>query len=124
MYVTLRPPADGSVKYLCDKPDNFLVITRILKHLSEIKTIQDSAAPLVLYFVAQHSEGNIDMSEGKPLGVILILDRWWSNVFRDVRERKEIGDIVKARGGLGKRKWTMEAYWRWYIHSHLGRRRF
>lgn len=50
------------------------------------------------------------MSEGKPR--VEILDRWWSNVFRNVRERKEIGDKVKARGGFGKRKWMMEVYWR------------
>lgn len=91
---------------------NLLDITRILKHLSEIRSLQYLAAPLVLYFVAQHSKGNIDMSEGTPRGEIL--DRWWSNVFRDKRERKEIGGIVKARGEIGKRKWTMEAYWRWY----------
>jgi len=97
---------------MCDHPDNFLDITRILKHLTEIKTLQDNAAPLVLYFVAQHSEGNIDMSEGTTRGEIL--DRWWSNVFRSQRERTMIRDTVRARGGFGKRKWTMREYWHWY----------
>ena len=97
---------------MCQNPGNLLDSTRILKHLSEIKSLQDHAAPLILYLVAQYSEGNvnIDMSEGTPHGEIL--DRRWSNVFSNMRERKEVGGIVKAPGEFGKRKWTMEAYWR------------
>ena len=97
---------------MCQNPGNLLDNTRILKYLSEIKSLQDHAGPLILYLVAQQLEGNvnIDMSEGAPHGEIF--DRWWSNVFDNMRETKEVGGIVKARGEFGKRKWTMEAYWR------------
>jgi hypothetical protein len=80
--------------------------------LTEIKPFQENVAHLVLYFTAQHSEGNIDLSPGTYHGGSL--DRWWSNCFRDENEREEIQKIVKARGGFGEKKWGMEAYWQWY----------
>jgi len=65
-----------------------------------------------LYFTAQHSEGNINLSEGTYHGGSL--DRWWSNVFRDESERKEVRRIVKARGGFGEGTWGVKEFGEWY----------
>jgi hypothetical protein len=65
-----------------------------------------------LYFTAQHSEGNIDLSEGSFHGGSL--DRWWSNVFRDESERAAVRAIVGARGKMGKGIWGMEEFVKWY----------
>jgi hypothetical protein len=73
--------------------------------------LQPHAAPLVLFFTAAHSEGLIDLSEGTFHGGSL--DRWWSNVFRDEQERKEVRDIVKTRGGVGKGQWGWKDFDQW-----------
>jgi hypothetical protein len=101
-----------AVRNLSHNAHNLLRITRILKHLSEITPLQPHAAPLVLYFTAQHSEGNINLSEGTYHGGSL--DRWWSNVFRDEAERKEVRALVKGRGGYGEGKWGMKEFGEWY----------
>lgn len=111
-YCTRRRSADEPVRNLYHCPHNLLRITRILKHLSEIKPLQPHAAPLVLYFTAQHSEGAIDLSEGSFHGGSL--DRWWSNVFRDAQERKEVRGIVKSRGQFGAGDWGMGEFQDWY----------
>lgn len=101
-----------AVQNLYHCPHNLLRLTRILKHLSEITPLQPHAAPLVLYFTAQHSEGNIDLSEGTFHGGSL--DRWWSNVFRDATERAEVRGIVKHRGKYGAGQWDMKDFDAWY----------
>jgi len=65
-----------------------------------------------LFFTAQHSEGNINLSEGTYHGGSL--DRWWSNVFRDEAERQEVRGIVKGRGGFGEGEWCMKQFNEWY----------
>ena len=102
----------GVVENLKYRPHNLLRLTRILKHLSEIPPLQPYAAPLVLFFVSQHSEGNIDFGQGTMHGDSM--DRWWSNCFRDEREREEVREIVMARGGCMERKWGKEDFERWY----------
>ena len=43
------------------------------------------------------------------------LERWWSNCFRDVEERKEVRGIVMGRGKKGEGKWRMADDERWYV---------
>ena len=95
MYVPLPPPPFGDmlrsiVRNLKHRPHNVLRLTRILKHFSEIPPLQAHAAPLVLFFTAQHSEGEIDMGSDTMHGESL--DRWWCNCFRDAGERGEGGE--------------------------------
>ncbi|WVQ93827.1 hypothetical protein IAU59_000905 [Kwoniella sp. CBS 9459] len=96
---------------LKQRPHNLLRITRIMKHLSEFPQLQPHVAPLVLFFVALHSEGLLDFSQGSMRGDSL--DRWWSNVFRDEEERSAVRRIVGARGKLGGKDWGWEEYGRW-----------
>lgn len=101
-----------AVRNLYHCSHNLLRVTRILKHLSEIEPLQPHAAPLVLYFTAQHSDGGIDLSEGTFHGGSL--DKWWSNVFRDETERTRVRKIVKQRGAFGAGKWGMKEFHEWY----------
>ncbi|OCF39313.1 hypothetical protein I317_06895 [Kwoniella heveanensis CBS 569] len=82
-----------------------------MKHLSEFPQLQSHVAPLVLFFVALHSEGFLDFSEGSMRGDSL--DRWWSNVFRDEEERKSVRRIVRVRGKTGGKEWGWGEYERW-----------
>jgi len=109
----LRPSSESRerLQNLYYHPHNLLRITRILKCISEFPTLSTHAAPLALYFVTQHSEGNIDLSEGTLHGGSL--DRWWSNCFRDEGERKEVRGIVRARGEFGEGRWGRAEYEGW-----------
>lgn len=42
------------------------------------------------------------------------MDQWWSNCFRDEKERKEIRKIVQRRGLFGQGTWGWEEYNQWY----------
>lgn len=42
------------------------------------------------------------------------MDQWWSNCFRDEKERKEIRKIVQRRGLFGQDTWGWEEYNQWY----------
>ncbi|WVF66204.1 hypothetical protein IAT40_000944 [Kwoniella sp. CBS 6097] len=97
---------------LKQRSHNLLRITRIMKHLSEFPQLQPHVAPLVLFFVALHSEGLLDFSAGSMRGDSL--DRWWSNVFRDEAERKAVRGIVRARGKFGGKVWGREKY-EWWV---------
>ncbi|UOH83859.1 hypothetical protein LQV05_006597 [Cryptococcus neoformans] len=91
---------------------NLLRLTRILKHLSEFPQLQPHAAALVLFFVATHSAGMLDFSQGVMRGDSM--DQWWSNCFRNEGERKEIRKIVQGRGQFGQGTWGWEEYNEWY----------
>ncbi|WVQ80367.1 hypothetical protein IAT38_002472 [Cryptococcus sp. DSM 104549] len=107
--------ADNSaerLRNLRNRPHNLLRLTRILKHLSEFPSLQPHAAPLVLAFVAMHSEGQLDFSQGTMRGDSM--DKWWSNCFRDEEERKEVRGYVKGRGQVGDGKWGWEKFGAWY----------
>ncbi|KIR37333.1 hypothetical protein I352_00648 [Cryptococcus deuterogattii MMRL2647] len=91
---------------------NLLRLTRILKHLSEFPQLQPHAAALVLFFVVTHSAGVLDFSQGVMRGDSM--DQWWSNCFRDEKERKEIRKIVQERGRFGQGTWGWEEYNQWY----------
>ncbi|WWD22397.1 hypothetical protein CI109_106888 [Kwoniella shandongensis] len=111
----LQPSPDHKERLdnLRSRSHNLLRLTRILKHLSEFPTtLQPHAAPLVLYFVAAHSEGLLSFEEGSMRGDSM--DKWWSNCFRDEEERKEVRGIVRARGKVGVKKWGWEEYRKWF----------
>lgn len=91
---------------------NLLRLTRILKHLSEFPQLQPHAPALVLFFIATHSAGILDFSQGVMRGDSM--DQWWSNCFRDEKERKEIRKIVQGRGLFGQGTWGWEEYNQWY----------
>jgi len=110
-----RADTDIAVYNLAHAPHNLLRLTRILKHLSEITPLQPHAAPLTLFFAAAHSEGLLNFTGGSH-GVMAgdSLDKWWSGCFRDEAERTEVTDLVKARGGYGKRAWGFKEFDKWY----------
>lgn len=92
---------------------NLLRLTRILKHLSEITPLQLHAAPLVLFFTSQHSEGNFDFTRGKGMAGDS-LELWWSHCFRNEAERKEVRSIVMDRGAFGRGTWGTKEFEAWY----------
>lgn len=101
-----------TVSNLRSRSHNLLRLTRILKHLSEFPQLQPHAAALVLFFVATHSAGMLDFSQGVMRGDSM--DQWWSNCFRNEGERKEIRKIVQGRGQFGQGTWDWEEYNEWY----------
>ncbi|GFZ50769.1 hypothetical protein JCM24511_08527 [Saitozyma sp. JCM 24511] len=116
----LRPTSDSKQRLLNlhRRPHNLLRLTRILKHLSEFPALQAHAGPLVLFFVALHSGGDLDLSEGTMHGDSL--DRWWSNCFRDEGEGREVRAIVRGRGRRGEGRWGMDQCGRWCEGRRMG----
>ena len=83
--------------------------------MSEIGPLQPHAPVLILFFVALHSEGLIELSP-QPVQNLhgKSLDAWWSNCIRDDGQRAEIRAIVKGRGGCGEKKWGFKEFDDWY----------
>jgi hypothetical protein len=109
--------------HLLAHPHNLLRITRIIKCLGCLSPQQSPsqeadrsrgpgadgtahhAASLVLFFLAQHNEGRLELAEGTMAGGSL--ERFWGGALRDVGERRMVAELVSQR--RGGRKETVKA---------------
>ncbi|RXK39092.1 hypothetical protein M231_03597 [Tremella mesenterica] len=105
----LADNADERLANLAARSHNLLRITRIIKCISLFPSLQPHAAPLVLFFVALHSDGKLPMMGMRGDS----LERWWGHCFRDERESEEVQKIILARGRPGGGRWGFEKYDQW-----------
>lgn len=103
---------DSAVQNLSYRAHNLLRITRIIKLLGLFPALSPLAAPFILFFVALHSDGLLNLSTDRMHGESL--ERWWANCLRDPDERKEVRGIVMTRGRLGAGKWGRREWDQWY----------
>jgi len=100
------PPRNYAARYtnLRRHPHNFLRISRILKHLSEMG-LEHLNGGFILHLLNEQSEHNT-LADAYLIGS---MDRWWANCIRNQEERRAIREaITKVRSG--QMTFTREMY--------------
>jgi hypothetical protein len=83
---------------------NYLRISRILKHLDEMRLAHLSSG-FLLHVLAEQSEHE----ELSSPSLISSMDRWWANCLRNTEERSWVGGTIAAVRN-GEATFTREMY--------------
>lgn len=71
-------------------------------------------ASLVLFLLAQHNEGRLELAEGTMAGGSL--ERFWGGALRNQEERSMVAELVRKRRGTrdgGQGLWGQKEYLEW-----------